>query len=59
MTVSGYRDEIIDFVINSSDVDNLIIATFIAGMQATKSNRAANRLEDDEPPHKPSVNCSA
>ena len=34
MEVSGCKDEIIDFVLHSSDLDNFILATFIAGMQS-------------------------
>lgn len=36
------KDEIISFIMNSSDADNLIIATFIAGMQAKKSTTVSN-----------------
>ena len=36
----------------SSDADNLIIATFIAGMQA-KKNTAQCQKEDDRQPREP------
>lgn len=32
-----FQNEIIEFIKHSSETDNLIIATFIAGMQAQKS----------------------
>lgn len=37
MKISKCKDEIISFVMNSSDADNLILSTFIAGMQVNKS----------------------
>lgn len=37
MKSNNCKDEIIRFVMNSSDLDNFIIATFIAGMQAKKN----------------------
>lgn len=37
MLKEDYMEEIISFVKNSSDMDNLIVATFIAGMQAKRT----------------------
>lgn len=45
MTINSRKDEIIGFVMNSSDTDNLIIAAFIAGMQAKKD---ISMLDDNE-----------
>jgi hypothetical protein len=33
----GFKDEIIEFIVNSPDETNIEIATFIAGMQAQKN----------------------
>jgi hypothetical protein len=33
----GFKDEIIEFIVNSPDETNIKIATFIAGMQAQKN----------------------
>lgn len=58
MNISINKDEIINFIMESSDADNLIIATFIAGMQA-KKNTTQRHKDDDVQPHKPTENRSA
>ena len=57
MMNNNCKDEIIRFVMNSSDSDNFIIATFIAGMQATKS--VSSNKNDDDQPCDPPEHCSA
>lgn len=57
MNISINKDEIINFVMQSSDADNLIIATFIAGMQA-KKNTAQYHMDDDMQPRKPPADRS-
>lgn len=57
MTNDSCKDEIIRFVMNSSDSDHFIIATFIAGMQATKN--VTTNQNDDRQPRKPSKNRPA
>lgn len=52
MNISVNKDEIINFVMQSSDADNLIIATFIAGMQAKKNTSQCHK-DDDRQPRKP------
>lgn len=53
MTINSNKDElikdIINFVLNSSDVDKIILSTFIAGMQA-KENSLPNILKDKNLP---------
>lgn len=41
MKINDCKEEIISYVMNSSDVDNFIIATFIAGMQAKRNVRSS------------------
>lgn len=57
MVDNSCKDEIIRFVMNSSDSDNFIIATFIAGMQARKS--VSSTKNDDKQSRKPPEHCSA
>lgn len=59
MNISVNRDEIINFVMQSSDADNLIIATFIAGMQAKKNTIIQCHKNDDGQPRKPTENRTA
>ena len=40
----NYKKEIIDFIKKSSEDDNFIIATFIAGMQAKKINYSKKNI---------------
>lgn len=47
------KEEMIRFVMNSSDADNRIIATFIANMQAKKSTTVDDVRTDDRQIHKP------
>lgn len=58
MDINISKDEIINFVMQSSDADNIIIATFIAGMQAKKNN-AQRHDNDDRPPCRPPENRTA
>lgn len=44
------KDEIIRYVLNSSELDHLMIATFIAGMQA-KKNTWGTLQEDEKSTH--------
>ncbi len=50
MTIREYKDEIINYVENSSDLESLIISTFIAGMQAKKNISIYQNDEDLQPP---------
>lgn len=63
MAINDCKNEIINFVLNSTDMDNYIVATFIAGMQAKKSTSTStlfsNAKDDDRQPQKPPENRSA
>lgn len=57
METVNCKEEIIDFVMNSSDADNLIIAAFITGMQARKSFPSYENQREQSPTSRRKGSC--
>lgn len=47
MKANDYKDEIIRFIIDSSEEDSLIIAAFVAGLRSRDSRSASSPAEQD------------
>lgn len=47
MKANDYKDEIIRFIIDSSEEDSLIIAAFVAGLRSRDSRNASSPAEQD------------
>ena len=49
MKANDYKDEIIRFIIDSSEEDSLIIAAFVAGLRSRNSRNASSHAEQGTP----------
>ena len=47
MKANDYKDEIIRFIIDSSEEDSLIIAAFVAGLRSRNGRNASSPAEQD------------
>lgn len=49
MTIRENKNSLINNVMNLSDMENLIVATFIAGMQAKKDTVICQNIDTEQP----------